>query len=54
MKTPATPESPVAAPADEPPGLPGFRTWRSLYWFVAGCFVACVVLLAIFARVFSR
>ena len=37
----------------EPPGLPGFRTWRGLYLFVFGCFVLVVVLLAVFARIFS-
>ena len=46
---------PAAAPAqpDEPPGVPGFRTWCGVYWFVAACFVAVVVLLAVFTQVFS-
>jgi hypothetical protein len=37
----------------EPPGLPGFRTWRGVYLFVFGWFVLVVVLLAIFTRLFS-
>ena len=53
MKSPATPESPESTPVDEPPGLPGFRTWRGLYWFVAGFFVAVVLLLAVFSGVYS-
>jgi hypothetical protein len=41
-------------PADgEPPGLPGFRTWRAVYLFVFGWFVLVVVLLAVFTRIFS-
>ena len=37
----------------EPPGLPGFRTWRRVYLFVFGWFVLVVVLLAVFARIYS-
>ena len=37
----------------EPPGLPGFRTWRSVYLFVVGWFVLVVILLASFSRIFS-
>ena len=37
----------------EPPGLPGFRTWRGVYLFVFGWFVLVVVLLAVFSRIFS-
>ena len=37
----------------EPPGLPGFRTWRGVYLFVFGWFVLVVVLLAVFTRIFS-
>ena len=37
----------------EPPGLPGFRTWRAVYLFVFGWFVLVVVLLAAFTRFFS-
>ncbi len=35
---------------DESPGVPGFRTWRGVYWFVLGCFIAVVVALTIFTR----
>lgn len=37
----------------EPTGLPWFRTWRSVYVFVLGCFILYVVLLAVFSRAFS-
>ena len=47
MKSPATPESPVSAPVEEPPGLPGFRTWRGVYWFVLGVFTLWIALLAL-------
>lgn len=38
---------------DEPPGVPGFHTWRGVYWFVFGCFVLMVLLLALFTRVYA-
>lgn len=38
---------------DEHTGLPGLRTWRSVYAVVFGIFVLWVVLLAVFSRVFS-
>jgi hypothetical protein len=38
---------------DEAPGVPGFRTWRGLYWFVFGCFVLMVILLALFSRAYA-
>jgi len=37
----------------EPPGLPGFHAWGSVYLFVFGWFVLVVVLLAVFGRIFS-
>ena len=37
----------------EPPGLPGFRTWRGLYLFVFGWFVLLVALLTVFTGMFS-
>jgi hypothetical protein len=37
----------------EPPGLPGFPTWRGVYLFVLGWFVLVVILLASFSRIFS-
>ncbi|HEY5550846.1 MAG TPA: hypothetical protein VIK52_03095, partial [Opitutaceae bacterium] len=36
-----------------PPGVPGFRTWRGVYWFVLGSFVVVVALLAWFTQAFS-
>ena len=37
----------------EPPGLPGFGTWRALYLFVFGWFVLVVVLLTIFTAMLA-
>ena len=37
----------------EPPGLPGFRTWRGVYLFVFGWFLLVVVLLTVFTGIFS-
>ena len=37
----------------EPPGVPGFRTWRGVHLFVVGWFVFVVILLAAFSRIFS-
>jgi len=37
----------------ESPGVPGFRTWRGVYWFVFGTFVAVVIALAIFTRIYA-
>ena len=34
-------------------GLPGLRSWRSVYLFVLGCFVTYVSALAILSRYFS-
>jgi hypothetical protein len=46
---------PLSDPPDreEPPGLPGFRTWRGVYLFVFAIFVLVVVLLALFSRAFA-
>ncbi len=38
---------------DDAPGVPGFRTWRGVYWFVLGAFVVVVVALAIFSRLYA-
>ena len=35
------------------PGLPGFRSWSGVYWFVIGSFVLYVVLLTLLSRAFS-
>ncbi len=34
--------------------MPGLRSWRGVYLFVLGSFVAYVVLLALFTAVFNR
>ena len=38
---------------EESPGVPGFHTWRGVYVFVAVAFVAMVVALAIFSRLYA-
>ncbi len=48
-----TPRHDAREPTTDAPQVPGFRTWRSLYLFVAIIFVATVVALAIFSRVYS-
>jgi len=47
MKPPAAPEE------HDPPGVPGFRTWRGVYVFVFLFFVLCVALLALLSRAFA-
>ena len=37
----------------EPPGVPGFGTWRGVYLFVFGWFVLVVILLTVFTEIFS-
>ena len=44
---------PPAPRDDDPPGVPGFRTWRGVYWFVLTCFVLVVVALTLFSRYFA-
>ena len=39
--------------ADDSPGVPFFRTWRGVYIFVFAVFVAIVIALTIFSRVFA-
>ena len=39
-------------PAEDSPGLPGFRTWRGVYVFVFSFFVICVALLALLSRAY--
>ncbi len=39
--------------AEEPPGVPGFTTWRGVYWFVFVAFVVTVAALALFSRVYA-
>jgi hypothetical protein len=40
-------------PADEAPDVPGFRTWRGVYWFAFAVFVAVVAALTLFTRAFA-
>lgn len=44
---------PHRPPAEEPPDVPGFRSWRGVYLFVFGIYVLVVALLAVFTRVFA-
>jgi hypothetical protein len=47
--------TPVAKPPvdNEPPGVPGFRTWKGVYAFVFGAFILMVIFLAIITRVYA-
>jgi len=48
------PPLPTSEPAnDADPGVPFFRTWRAVYVFVIICFIAVVISLALFSRVFA-
>lgn len=40
-------------PAEEPPGVPGFRSWRAVYVFVFGAFILLVIALTIFSRFYA-
>lgn len=53
MKPPEANISPVAPPNDELTGLPGLRTWRSVYFFVFGCFAVSVLLLLALTVLYS-
>ena len=37
----------------EPPDLPGFRTWRGVYFFVFGWFLLVLLLLTVFTVIFA-
>jgi hypothetical protein len=41
---------PAAPEPEEPPGVPGFRTWRGVYLFAGAVFVLHVILLALLTR----
>ena len=41
------------AAAGGPAGLPGFRSWRSVYWFVLGSFALWVALLFALGALFA-
>jgi len=49
--TPAT--RPEERSEAEPPDVPGFHTWRSVYLFVFAWFVLVVILLSVFTAMFS-
>lgn len=46
MKSPLPPD-------DDAPGVPGFRTWRGVYFFVFVVFVFMVIALTIFSRAYA-
>ena len=39
--------------SDDSPGVPGFRSWRGVYWFVFTFFLLSVLLLVLFSRAFA-
>ena len=45
--------TPEREPNDESTGLPGLRTWRSVYVFVLALFAVYVVLLIALTRTFQ-
>ncbi len=45
-------QTPPAA-NDEATGLPGLRSWRSVYWVVLGIFALWVVLLTVLTKHYS-
>jgi hypothetical protein len=45
--------TPESSGENDPPGVPGFSTWRGVYLFVFIFFVLCVVLLALLSRAFA-
>jgi len=49
--TPSPEKTP--APADDAPGVPGFRSWRAVYIFVLAAFAAVVLALTVFPRLFA-
>jgi hypothetical protein len=53
MPAEEAPPCPAGAPVEEPTGLPGLHTWKAVYWFVFGCFVLCVALLAALTVIYS-
>ncbi|HUE35838.1 MAG TPA: hypothetical protein VMO20_00500 [Candidatus Acidoferrum sp.] len=56
MKTPGADIPPVATPLDDRDELTGLlllRTWRSVYFFVFGCFVLSVLLLLALTVLYS-
>jgi hypothetical protein len=42
-----------AAKDKEPPDVPGFKTWRVVYFFVFGSFLVMVAALALFTAYFA-
>jgi len=50
---PPAPEKAPPGHDDDSPGLPGFRTWRGVYFFIAAAFVFYVVFLAVLPRLFA-
>jgi hypothetical protein len=56
MKSPEANIPPVEVPPhdqEQLTGLPGLRTWRSVYLFVFGCFVLSVLLLLVLTVIYS-
>ena len=56
MKSSGTPVPPGAAKSsvdEEATGLPVFKTWPAVYWFVFATFVVWVLLLAALTGIFS-
>ncbi len=44
---------PAPEPDEKSTGLPGFGSWRAVYWFVLGVFALWVGLLTLLTRLYS-
>ncbi len=51
--TPTPPSNPPPEADDTAPGVPGFRTWRSVYLFVLAAFILIVIALTLFTRAYA-
>ncbi len=52
MSAPQAPR-PESDDAEDPPGVPGFHSWRAVYVFVFAAFILLVIALTIFSRLYA-
>jgi hypothetical protein len=50
---PRSGERPHDDTPDEPPGVPGFRSWPAVYAFIFGMFILLVIALTVFSRAYA-
>ena len=51
--SPSNPPCPAVPPDNDDPAVPGFHTWRGVYLFVLGTFVAIVAALTLFTWAYA-